>query len=154
MANVTFDGINKLVTVNSGVSELDVAVDLYSDWKEWVVTGDNLKFLSAFRSVGGDPTVGGNSLGATYFITNGWKLDVKNIVGVMEINGNLFQDGGGNFIVVTSGVNQHTIIRTVSNLIDRVNVSGSSDVWSETQRDTVLARTPEVIADAVLDSDA
>ena len=55
MAKVTFDGPNKLIIVNPGIVELDVQVDIYSDWKEWAATGDNLKYPPALRTIGGDP---------------------------------------------------------------------------------------------------
>ena len=33
---VTFDGINKHIIINPGETQIDVQVDLYSAWKEWV----------------------------------------------------------------------------------------------------------------------
>ena len=60
MANkVIFSGESKHIIVKSGVTEIDVQVDLYSDWKEWVVESDNSKYLQAFRTFGGDPTITG-----------------------------------------------------------------------------------------------
>ena len=32
--SVTFDGPNKLIKVNQGITFLDVDVDIYSNWKE------------------------------------------------------------------------------------------------------------------------
>ena len=33
---VTFDGPNKIIIVNEGVTELDFREDVYSNWKEWL----------------------------------------------------------------------------------------------------------------------
>ena len=72
---VTFDGENRLIYVNEGVTELDVQIDLYSAWKEWMVQyPEHAGFLPAMRVVGGDPIGPGRALGATYFLTNGWRL--------------------------------------------------------------------------------
>ena len=56
---VTFDGYNKLIIINSNEDEIDVAVDIYSAWKEWSQQRDYLKWVAAMRSVGGDPLPGG-----------------------------------------------------------------------------------------------
>ena len=63
MANVTFDGENKIIRVNDGVVQINVELDLYSEWKRWMMEDDNAKWLQAFRSAGGDPT----NLEATQF---------------------------------------------------------------------------------------
>ena len=39
---VSFDGVTKLITVNSNESVIDVKEDLYSAWKRWIQTRDNL----------------------------------------------------------------------------------------------------------------
>ena len=93
-AKVTFDGTASLILVESGITELDVKVDLYSDWKEWALLTDNLKFLPAMRAVGGDPTVGGKYLGATFFLTNGWKIRTWEGDHRLIVNGNLYSEDG------------------------------------------------------------
>ncbi len=123
---VTFDGENKLILINEGITEIDVKVDFYSNWKEWVVLRDHSKFLPALRSVGGDPTVGDDALGATFFLINGWKI--RTWEGDHELNlvGNLYSDDGSNPIVATLGPHNILISRTVSNLIDRITISESA----------------------------
>jgi hypothetical protein len=64
---VTFDGSAKLIICQPGTTSLVVG-DVYSRWKEWVATGANAKFQQAFAVIGGDPLVGGQFLGATYFL--------------------------------------------------------------------------------------
>lgn len=118
---VNFDGENKIISVNLGVTTLDVKTDLYSDWKEWTLLSDNSKYLPAFRTVGGDPLVGSESLGATYFIQNGWKIRPQEADHILSINGNLYQEGGGDYIISTLGNFNVTVLRTVSQLTNAIN---------------------------------
>jgi hypothetical protein len=97
--NVTFDGIRKLILVNEGVTEIDVQRDIYSSWKEWVLTDTNAKYLQAINTVGGEPTVAGQRLDVTYFLINGWKLKPQPGSYTLNIIGNLFDLDGGDIFV-------------------------------------------------------
>lgn len=89
--NVTFDGYNKIIFVNPGVTELDIQKDVYSSWKEWVsVIQENGRWLPGVRTVGGDPTVAGEFAGDIYFLINGWKLYLD--ITKVKITGVLFSD--------------------------------------------------------------
>lgn len=112
---VSFDGVTKLITVNSNESEIDVRDDLYSAWKKWSLTRDNLKYINAMRSVGGDPTVAGEFLGSTYFVTNGWQIVLTNGVTIV---GNIFSDDFDTPYLTEEGV--VIAYSKVSNLIDKV----------------------------------
>lgn len=117
---VTFDGINKQIIVNDNVNNINVQIDLYSDWKEWALKRDHLKFAPAMRSVGGDPTTGGNFLGSTFFTINGWTILIRDNV---DFVGNLFSDDFPTPFVVDDDINLAT--SQVSNLIDKVNFNSS-----------------------------
>jgi hypothetical protein len=71
-----FDGYGRFVFVDPALQDMDVS-DVYSRWKEWAQvdnSGDpNLKWLPAMRYSGYDPIPGGFT-GATFFMTNGWRL--------------------------------------------------------------------------------
>jgi hypothetical protein len=60
--DVTFDGVNKLIYINPGVTALDIDSDIYSEWKEWSQTEDNMKYLNPWSVIGGEPTVEGQRL--------------------------------------------------------------------------------------------
>ncbi len=75
-SKVVFSGITKQIIVNPGVNDIDVKNDLYSEWKRWALEENNLKFLQAFRTFGGDPTVTGQFAPAYFFLTNGWRVVV------------------------------------------------------------------------------
>jgi hypothetical protein len=75
---VTFSGADKLIIVNPNVTDIDVAEDLYSEWKRWALQDDNAKFLAAFRTFGGDSTVPGQFAPRYFFLINGWQILVNN----------------------------------------------------------------------------
>jgi len=61
--------------VVGGVFQFD-AVEIYSAWVNWITQADNLKYVPAFSTAGGDPLGGGTFLGKFIFIRNdlGWKF--------------------------------------------------------------------------------
>ena len=88
---VTFDGANRIIRVNPGVTELNIKSDIYSDWKEWVrSSSDNAVWLPAIRTIGGDPTVEGQFAGDIYFLINDWKLYID--LTKVKVTGVLFSD--------------------------------------------------------------
>lgn len=113
MPKVTFDGENRRIDVLPGVVQIDVARDLYSAWKEWLIEDPiNMRWLQAFRSAGGDPT----NLDATqfspryFFLMNGWRVYIAN-GNVIDVQLNLYTDNPDGVIYVTSndsGVNART----------------------------------------------
>ncbi len=71
---VSFNGINKLISVNSGVLSIDIREDIYSAWIRWQTRETNSRYLSAMRYSGLDALPGGGSTGGTFFLLNGWKV--------------------------------------------------------------------------------
>jgi hypothetical protein len=123
-AVVSFDGVNKTITVTD-TGDINITVDeIYSRWKDWVF--DYPQYEAAFRFVGGDPTVGLDSLGVTYFIINGWKFKPYEGNHVLDIVGNLYQEGGGNPYLTTTG---YTIVirQNVSNIVEIKSVTTESN---------------------------
>jgi len=128
---VTFDGPNRLMLVNEGVMDIDVEVDLYSDWKEWVTVRDHGKFPPAMRTVGGDPTSGGRALGATFFLMNGWRVRTWEGDHRLTVNGNLYTEEGEPPFVPVRGPHTTIIESNVSNLVDRLTRLDEMPVQSE-----------------------
>jgi len=133
MAKVTFDGVNKKIIVDDAITELDVQIDLYSDWKEWLKEEDNSKFLSAMRTVGGDPTTGVKSVAPYFFLTNGWKIRPYEGNHTLTITGNLFVDEpetyGYNLIIPTLG--SYTVTINLSTTSDAITVSAGSGLSTD-----------------------
>jgi hypothetical protein len=86
----TFDGANKLIICDPGVTAF-TAADVYSRWKDWVRDGTNSKWDRAFEnSLGGDPLGGGTNLGSYFFLTNGWVIRPQEANHQLIVTGNLF----------------------------------------------------------------
>jgi hypothetical protein len=119
---VTFDPTNKFIVVNPGVVSLDMKIDVYSDWKEWVQQEDYSKFLPAFRSIGGDPVGPGLYAGDVYFLINGWKIFVDHEV---AITGVVYADDGSNPFITPASAN--VVRSTASNLALAYGLTGSQE---------------------------
>lgn len=117
--SVTFDGDNRLIIVNAGVTSLRMKEDIYSNWKEWVSVRENAKYVPAFRTTGGDPVGGGLYAGDIYFTINNWRIVIAEQV---EVQGIVYDDtpGVSPFIVLPGG----GVRNVVSNLAYAYNVAG------------------------------
>ena len=135
---ITFDGVAKLIILPLGTTTISVQ-DLYSAWVDWFGTGDNSKFLPAFRFVGGDPVSDTKNLGITFFIINGYRIRPQESDHRLTVEGNLYTDPAGFSPFVGTLGNYNVVIEMqVSNLSDviTVNTSGgdptaiANSVWS------------------------
>jgi hypothetical protein len=117
---VTFSGAERLISVNAGVTEIDVERDVYSAWKRWLAAdAENSKWPQAMRTVGGDPLSETKDLGATFFLMNGWRIRPQEANHWLTVNGNLYTDPAGDSpFVSTLGNYTVTISMVVSNLSD------------------------------------
>lgn len=88
---VTFDGANKRIILPS-TGSYNAEIDFYSDWKEWATTGDNLKYLPAFETIGGDDIGSGQEVSPYFFLRTdlGWRIQPPNQDGEILIIGNIF----------------------------------------------------------------
>ena len=87
----TFDGPNLRIIIDPADTIVDVERDWYSEWKQFVLTGDNAKFPPAFRTVGGDELTPGIEAGAYFFLQNqdGWRIRPAEADATILIVGNL-----------------------------------------------------------------
>lgn len=115
----TFDGINKLIYVNPGETDVSVKDDIYSGWKEWIQVRDHAKYIDAMRTTGGDPVGGGLFAGDIYFMVNNWKVVIQEQV---VVNGIIYDNtpGVSPFIVQPGG----GVRNVVSNLAYAYNITG------------------------------
>lgn len=135
----TFDGDNKLIILDFGVTTFS-ATDVYSRWKQWMLIGDNSKYLPAFaNSVGGDPLGSGTTLGAYIFLQNGWVVRPHEADHTLIATGNLFPiPDTASVFTPTLGDFTVQIVQQVSSLTQSVLVNtgggGSTltaeDVWN------------------------
>jgi len=131
MTHVTFDGPNKLIIVDYGVTEFDVQ-EVYSEWKQWMEGVDNSKYLPAMRTIGGDPTSGIKSVAPYFFLTNGWKIRPYEGDHYLNIGGNLFVDEPETY-------GEQVFIHTVGDYMVTVAMKVTSDA---------VALTPDVDVNA------
>ena len=115
---IDFDGINLIITLDSGVTEVDVREDIYEPWKEWVRAG-NAAFPAAFRPLGGDPLTALINAGSYFFLNNtvGWRIKPPEEDITIYLTGNLavedvslpaFVPTDGNFTTAILGLQQVT----------------------------------------------
>lgn len=140
---VTFDGPNKIIWVNDGEIEIDVQIDLYSNWKEWVQYRDNSKYDQAFGKTGGDLTPTG-AIGGTYFLENDWRIRPWAGNYLLKIIGNMYDRLGADPFVGSIGdTYKVTILQTVSNIVDTVStdaIAVAQEVWDHSNRILTDAR--------------
>jgi len=148
---VTFEPVNKIIQVTlvptSGVVELDVKADLYSDGKEdWLASSMLSKYRFPIRVVGGDSLPGSRVLGSTFFLLYGWKIRPYSSDHTLNINGNLYSEDGSSPFTLALGTVNIAIVNLVSSLVDsRSTVGGgnvdssavSNAVWSNSKALTV-----------------
>jgi len=127
----TFDGPNKIITLlDPGTNPTQSVPDIYSEWKQWSVLTDNLKYLPAFDlSVGGNDTNPPEKLDGYFFVRNdyGWRVRPFEANGVTTLAGNLFAfDTGTALYLSTIGTFTAFIIGSVSSkaLAVETGVSG------------------------------
>lgn len=135
---VTFDGVNRLIIINEGETDINIKTDVYSDWKEWSKAYDhqNLRWTKAISSVGGQPLPSGGFLGDTYFLENGWKIK---LTGTVNITGNIYTADASDPFVTEAGVN--IVTSTVSQLVqttvpDDYSQNISNVVWQNKPDDS------------------
>ena len=123
VTDFTFDGPNKLIKINVS-SSIDIQ-DMYSRWKDWVLTNDNSKFIQGMRSVGGDPITDTKSLGRTFFLINGWRMEPTASDHTLDVDGNIYAEdivsGSTTTVdpIVQPSGNYKILVRfNVSNLVD------------------------------------
>ena len=123
---VAFDGPNKIIFVAEGVTELDVRIDLYSAWKEWVQYSsefpESAVWLKAFSVVGGDPITDTVDLGVTYFLENGWRIQpfTSKSPYTLTIKGNIYtREAGETINLFAEGV---SVSLERSNIVELITV--------------------------------
>jgi len=125
---VDFDTTSRLIICHVGVTELDVKKDLYSDGKEdWLVDSELNKFIFPIYGVGGNPTVGTQSIEPYFFLRAGWQIRPYEADHNLIVSGNLFVEGGGNPFVPTLG--DYTVSINQITTITNVTTIGADEVW-------------------------
>jgi hypothetical protein len=138
-----FDGATKIITLTPGTTTVSVR-RLWSDWVDWFLTGDNSKYLPAFKSVGGDdidPTQG-TKIPIYSFLVNGWKLKPQEANHTLTINdGILLVNGGGDPFLNTTGA--YTVRINYQQPVQAISFAtggGTGLTLSEIEASAILAK--------------
>lgn len=147
---VTFDGPNKLILINEGETTIDIQKDVYSAWKDWSRQINNLQFLEAISTLGGDPITSETFVGDTYFLENGWRIQPWNSYNgyILDVIGNIYtREPGQNPVNPTPNV---SVTLTRSNITETAIVGGAAtenrllEIWRILGLD---AANPQLIKD-------
>lgn len=156
-ATVTFDGSTKVITMDPGELELNV-VGMYSDYVDWALTADNLRYDFAFAEAGGNviDSGAGTSIPVYAFLTNGWRIapDEANYT-LAVTSGIVLVDGGGDPFLDTVGA--YTVRINYQQPVQAITVSTgggggatAAQVWSYATRELSTTGN-EAVSDAVWD---
>ena len=134
----TFDGDNLLIVLDTAVAEVNVKTDLYSDWKEWVKTGTNARYLRAFETLGGDPTTATGVVSPFFFLRNdlGWRIRPAEENANVTIVGNLYGRDPA-LPILTATVGTHTVLVNIERDASSVVETGGSGITQQDKDDIV-----------------
>ncbi len=137
--DVTFDGPNRIIYINEGVTEITVKSSIYSAWKEWASLRDYTKYVPAIRSVGGDSISETAVLGDTYFLINGWRIQPW--VGNYRLNvyGNLYTEEGDSPFIPAARDANILINATVSDLVQSIIVNNNIPSLTQEESDKLFS---------------
>lgn len=130
-----FDGATKTITLTTGTISVSVR-DLWSRWIDWFLTGDNSKFLPAFKYVGGDDIdiVSGTLIPIYSFLENGWKVRPQENNHTLSVgDGILLVNGGGDPFLNTIGA--YTVRINYQQPVQAISFNsgggGSTNMWEQ-----------------------
>ncbi|GAG22873.1 unnamed protein product [marine sediment metagenome] len=135
----TFDGPQKIITINFGETDIIAQKDLYSAWKRWTLDVDNAKYLQAFRTVGGDVIGVGQTVSPYFFLLNGWRVRSWEGDHFLTVDGNLFVDEGGSPFIPLIGDYQVVISLVVSPQSITNTVTVTAGVLSDQDKDDITS---------------
>ena len=144
----TFDGPNKLIILDAGVTSFDAA-DVYSRWKDWVAQSDNAKFLFAFDLSEGSASLGGGVFTGGYiFIQNGWLIRPQEANHILTVTGDLYpRPDTAPIFTQTLGNFQVNILQRTSSLTQKASPGEiATEVWNTS---LALPQTQDTAGDIV-----
>lgn len=147
---ITFDGPNLRINITS-IGDLDVQVDLYEAWKQWVLLSDNAKYPPAFDTIGGDAIGATSEVSPYFFLRNdlGWKLKSPEATGTINLEGNLFgrSSTAGLFVPPTGAYTvMYNLVVTSRGTVSLV-ASGSG---LSSEQDLRLARIEKILRNKMI----
>jgi hypothetical protein len=157
MSSITINPSGGCIFLNCGVGETDVTFqvsDIYETWKDWLLEGDNSKYLQAMDSAGGEPTGGGETLGRAYFLlrSNGWKLcpiTTEAEVRILLI-GNLFPSPATSLLLAYTGVVGKCYVEQRTSILPSIMETGVSGLTSTESTQLGVITQVQTISNQIL----
>jgi len=132
-AKITIDPVNKLIIVKSGITSLDVKVDLYSDMKEdWLADSELRKYEFPWRTTGGDAIGEGKYSGSKYFLKSGWRIRPYEADHELLLQGNLYSNEDPPEPLAVPTLGDYTVNVIIQRSIDAIAIAITSvgtQVW-------------------------
>jgi len=148
---VSFNGTSRLITVNAGVTDLDIRTHVWSALTRWLAAGND-NYTKGMRRTGFD-TIPGGVTGDSYFMVNSWKLVID--ITKVKVTGVLWSDDYPSAyftpdLVQVYPVQVSALVNTVfstQNIVSGIalNAAETADaVWNRVTRTTTDAPAPSV----------
>lgn len=137
--NSVVDFANSLIIMDSGALEFNVP-EVYSYWKDELLSGNNASYAFAYSIVGGNPVGGSNTIPYYTFLSNGWKvrpdeadhtLDVTNGILVTDDNSDPFVDTLGAYTV---RINYQQPVNAIAVATGGGGGATPADIWTYATR--------------------
>lgn len=152
-AKITYDTVNRLFIVNSGVTVIDAKIDLYSDAKEdWLTDPTLRKFKFPILAIGGNQISPGKFVSPFYILQHGWKVRPQEADHTLTIQGNLITSDASPVFVTTLGAFNVFIDREVTSnsLTVSTGAAAIADIWNHALDGAMTAKELMAIMAAVL----
>jgi hypothetical protein len=140
-ATVTFNGTTKRIVCDASTTSIDV-VGVYTEWVDWALTSNNLRYNNAFNELGGNTidSGAGTSVPVYGFLVNSWRIAPDEADHTLAVTGGIILvDGGGDPFVDTTGA--YTVRINYQQPVQAITVSTGggggatpADIWSYTTR--------------------
>lgn len=146
---ISFNGATKVISLTSGTVELSIR-DLWSRWVDWLLTGDNSKYLIAMAQVGGNSIdqSAGTAIPIYIFLINGWRIRPQEATHTLNVNdGVLVVDGGGDPFLDTIG--NYNIRINYSQPVQAITVAtggGSGLTLGQIESSSILAKESTIVS--------
>jgi hypothetical protein len=151
-----FDGDNLIITLDSGITEVDIVDDVYEPWKDWMLASPlNRRYPAAFRPDGGNPLSSIINQGSYIFLNNleGWRMKPPEEDITVYLTGNLaVEDNTLPAFIPTTGAFTAAIIglQPVTQGVTPAVADQLADIWTSMELDTNPGVTlPELVWNAL-----
>lgn len=129
MSKVTFDGNNRVIQVTSGVTDINFEIDVYQEWKQWVLNG-NMSYHPFVRKIGGEKLIEGELyLPTAYIIYNGWKIRPQESDHILKIRSNVFTVDNSPIYTLPTGYQIVVDVETIEGGLNPYEHNMVKDLW-------------------------